>query len=222
MKQDKTTQEEIDRDRIADETSSDSADPAASGDTGEEGAAPAEPEGPGVRVAALEEEKAALYDQLLRQRAEFENARKRMEREWEGKRQFAEAALVETLLPVLDAFERAEHSLKESGQEEFLKGYELIHRQLYDVMVRAGVSPVESVGQTFDPLIHHAVDRVETADHADQEIVEEMQRGYKLKDRLLRPALVKVAVHVGGATDAPSDARDGERDGERENDEKAG
>ena len=219
MKQDKTTQEEIDRDRIADETSSDSAD---SGDTGEEGAAQTDVDSPEARVVALEEEKAALYDQLLRQRAEFENARKRMEREWEGKRQFAEAALVETLLPVLDAFERAEHSLKESGQEEFLKGYELIHRQLYDVMVRACVSPVESVGQTFDPLIHHAVDRVETADHADQEIVEEMQRGYKLKDRLLRPALVKVAVHVGGASDASSDARDGERDGERENDEKAG
>ena len=200
MEQEKTTQEELEHGAAtapgeAAVNSGEAVDGSAE-QPSEQPLEPPEAESPEARMAALEEEKDALYDQLLRQRAEFENARKRTDRESEEKRQFAESVLVESLLPVLDAFERAEQALKEAGHEDVVKGYELIHKQLYDLLARAGLTPVEAVGKIFDPRVHHAVDRVETADHPDQEIVEEMQRGYRFKDRLLRPALVKVAVHA--------------------------
>lgn len=157
-----------------------------------DGATP--PEDPEQAVQKLEAEKQELYDQLLRQRAEFENVRKRLDREALEKRRFAEAALVESLLPVLDSFERALASMAESGQEDFVQGAEMIYKQLQDTLTQAGLKSLPAVGQTFDPMYHHAVERVETTDHDDQQIVEELQRGYLFKDRLLRPALVKVAV----------------------------
>ena len=166
--------------------------------------APAETPSLEEQIKKLLEEKQALYDQLLRRQADFENFRKRTEREQREFRQYTEAALVESLLPVLDAFERALATSGGGADEEYRKGVELIYKQLFNILARAGLKPVEAVGKPFDPHYHHAVERVETAEHPDHEVLGEMQRGYLLKDRLLRPALVRVAVHPEQA--APSDA----------------
>jgi molecular chaperone GrpE len=159
-----------------------------------EAAPPSGTEGPSPeeQIKKLEEEKKALFDQFLRRQADFENFRKRTERERQEERQTAGAELVTALLPVLDAFERA---LAHPGaDEEYRKGIELIYKQLSDALVREGLKPVAALGQTFDPFLHHAVERVETTDHNDQEVLAELQRGYTFRERLLRPALVRVAV----------------------------
>lgn len=143
----------------------------------------------------LEEEAKALRDQLLRRQAEFQNFRKRMEREQQEFRQSAQAGLVAELLPVLDAFELALSHAPEGANDEYHKGVELIHKRLLDTLVAAGLEPIAAEGQPFDPLYHHAVERVETAEYPDQQVISEMQRGYTFRQRLLRPALVRVAVH---------------------------
>ncbi len=139
-------------------------------------------------------EKQELYDRLLRKQAELENFRKRMQREKEEFLQHANFDLIRALLPVLDGFDRAFRQRVSNIPAQFYDGLELIHRQLLDTLERAGLTVVESKGETFDPAIHQAVETVEDPKHRDHEIVEELQRGYKLKHRLLRPALVKVAV----------------------------
>jgi len=143
----------------------------------------------------LQEETKTLQDTLLRRQAEFQNFRKRMEREQQEFRQSAQAGLVTALLPVLDAFELALNHVPEDANDEYHKGIELIYKRLFDTLAAAGLEPVQAVGQPFDPLFHHAVERVESSDHPDHQILAEMQRGYLFKRRLLRPALVKVAVH---------------------------
>jgi len=142
------------------------------------------------KVAA---EKDDLYDRLLRKQAELENARKRLQREKEEFLQHAAADLIRALLPVLDGFERALKHRDAKVPADFYEGVELIQRQLLDVLGRAGLAPIETAGKTFDPHLHQAVESVESPGHRDQEIVEELQRGYKLRHRLLRPAVVKVA-----------------------------
>jgi molecular chaperone GrpE len=142
----------------------------------------------------LVREKQELYERLLRKQAELDNFRKRMQREKEDFLQHATTDLVRALLPTLDAFERALKHRDANIPEQFYRGMELIHKQLSDVLARAGLAPVETAGQMFDPHLHQAVETVESPGHRDQEIVEELQRGYKLKHRLLRPAIVKVAV----------------------------
>jgi len=142
----------------------------------------------------LKEEKAELYGRLLRKQAELDNFRKRAQREKEEFRQHATEDLIRALLPVLDGFERALRQRAPAIPETFYQGMELIHRQLSDVLTRAGLEAIETSGQLFDPHYHQAVETVEEAGRRDQEIVEELQRGYKLKHRLLRPAIVKVAV----------------------------
>ena len=139
-------------------------------------------------------EKQEMYDRLLRKQAEFENLRKRAEREKEEFVKHATADLIHALLPALDGFERALKHRDPRVPPEFYQGVELIHKELMDVLGRAGLHPLEAKGQTFDPHLHQAVETVESGQHRDQEIVEEFQRGYKLKQRLLRPAVVKVAV----------------------------
>ena len=141
----------------------------------------------------LLEERNALYDQLLRQRAEFENIRKRTEREKNEFYQHAAFDVVREILPVLDALERALKAAPDDGSE-FHAGIELIARQLSDALARFGVQPVKTRGQKFDPNVHQAVESVETDEYEDQTILEEWQRGYTFKGRLLRPAMVKVAV----------------------------
>jgi len=148
----------------------------------------------------LEAEKAELYERLLRKQAELDNFRKRTQREKDELRQHAAEDLIRALLPVLDGFERALKKRAPGVPETFYQGMELIHRQLLDVLAQAGLKAIETSGQLFDPHYHQAVETVEEAGRRDQEIVEELQRGYKLKDRLLRPAIVKVAVKPRAAS----------------------
>jgi molecular chaperone GrpE len=142
----------------------------------------------------LKEEMAELYERLLRKQAELENFRKRAQREREEYRQYANENLIRELLPVLDGFERALRRRSPAIPESFYQGMELIYRQLSEVLARAGLEAIETSGQLFDPHYHQAAETVEDAGRRDHEIVEELQRGYKLKHRLLRPAIVKVAV----------------------------
>jgi molecular chaperone GrpE len=152
-------------------------------------AAPAETE-----TEKLKGEKAELYDRLLRKQAELDNFRKRTQREKEEFVQHATAELIRALLPVLDGFDRALEHRSTSTPEQFIQGMEMIHRELLETLNRAGVSIIATAGERFDPHFHQAVETVESAEHRDQEIVEELQRGYRLRNRLLRPAIVKVAV----------------------------
>lgn len=147
------------------------------------------------QIDALAQEKAALYDQLLRRQAEFENYRKRVERERTDAHHKARADVLVELLPVLDNFERALASLQGSGADaaSLRHGVELIHRQFKDALTKFGLQPVEALGQTFDPHLHEAVTIEATDEHKENTVIEEFERGYKLGDKLLRPAKVKVA-----------------------------
>ena len=145
----------------------------------------------GERDQALAE-KAELWDRFVRKQAEFENFRKRVTREREEFLQFAAMEVIRSLLPALDDLERA---LQSPGNlEEFRAGIELIYKRLSDTLAQAGLSPIEAVGKKFDPHTHQAVDMVKTDDHEDHTVLEEYQRGYEFKGRLLRPAMVKVGV----------------------------
>lgn len=148
-----------------------------------------------AQVDSLTQEKIALYDQLLRRQAEFENYRRRVEREKSETYHRARAEVLLELLPVLDNYERALWSLERNrGDAEGLRhGIELIHRQFKDALTKFGLEPVEAVGQTFDPNLHEAVTIEPTQEHEENTVIEEFQRGYKLGDKLLRPAKVKVA-----------------------------
>lgn len=138
-------------------------------------------------------EKLELFEQYQRAQAEFENVRKRLTRERNESVEYSAMATIESLLPVLDDFERA---MKAPGVDpEYLKGLELIYRRFFDVFTRAGLKPIDHSDGRFDPYLHHAVDRgpAET-DEQDQTILDVYQQGYFFKDRVLRPSLVKVAV----------------------------
>jgi molecular chaperone GrpE len=141
------------------------------------------------RLAA---EKAELEDRLLRARAEFQNARTRAERERSEYLQFAAMDLVKDLAPILDDFERAMRA--ETTDREYAKGIELIYWRMYDTLKKMGLEPIETAGKRFDPNLHQAIERVQTEDAEDQAIVGEFQRGYQFRGRLLRPAMVRVAV----------------------------
>lgn len=144
-------------------------------------------------------EKEEFYGRLLRKQAELENLRKRVQREKEDFLKHATAELIRALLPALDSFERALKHRDSSVPEQFYQGMELIYREVLEVLGRAGLTPVETTGRLFDPHLHQAIETIESTAHRDEEIVEELQRGYKLKQRLLRPAVVKVAVRPKGA-----------------------
>jgi molecular chaperone GrpE len=158
---------------------------------------PAEtPEGQLAAVTAerdrLQAEKNDLQERLLRARAEFDNARKRMEKERLELFQFAAMDLVRDILPVLDDFERA---LKvETGDRNYAKGVELIYQRLAENLKKMGVEPIEAEGKRFDPNVHQAVERVPSEEAEDQTVLGEFQKGYNFKGKLLRPAMVRVAV----------------------------
>jgi molecular chaperone GrpE len=137
-------------------------------------------------------EKAELQERLLRARAEFENARRRSENQRLEYLQFAAMDMVRDLLPVLDDFERALQV--ETTDREYAKGVELIYQRMADTLKKLGLEPIETEGRVFDPNLHQAVERVETRDAEDQAILGEFQRGYNFKGKLLRPAMVRVAV----------------------------
>ena len=143
----------------------------------------------------LKSERDALLDRLARAQAEFENARRRASKEQQDFRDYAAAEAIKSLLPVVDSFERALRVKNEGG--EFRNGVELIYKQLQDALAKMGVSAVPAKGEPFDPRYHEAIEMVETTEAPDHHVVDELQRGYKLKDRLLRPAMVKVAKNPG-------------------------
>jgi molecular chaperone GrpE len=139
-------------------------------------------------------ERDALQDRLLRTAAEFDNYRKRMDKERRDLAEYTAGEAIKDLLPIIDNLERA---LQASALDDPLrKGVELIHKQMLEILRRRGVTPIEALGADFDPNVHEAVTQEESAQHRDGEVMEELQRGYKVGDRLLRPAMVKVATRA--------------------------
>ncbi len=154
-----------------------------------------ETSGVGGELQKLKAERDSLLDRLARAQAEFDNARKRATKEQQDFRDFATVDAIKSLLPVIDSFERALQA--KSDAADFRSGVELIYKQLQDVLSKLGVKAIASKGEQFDPHVHEAIEMVETPDAADHEVLEEWQRGYKFKDRLVRPAMVKVAKNPG-------------------------
>ena len=150
----------------------------------------------------LRAERDALLDRLARLQAEFDNARKRAVREQQEFREFAAADVIKNFLPILDSFERALRaggdSNSNSNSNDFRNGIELIYRQFQDALQKIGVQPIVSVGQAFDPRVHEAVEMVDTSEVPDHHVLDELQRGYRYKERLLRPAMVRVARNARG------------------------
>jgi molecular chaperone GrpE len=147
-----------------------------------------------VDPAELQRQRDEYRDLLLRKSAEFDNYRKRIERERQGLADAAAASVLEELLPLVDDLERA---LKvdpgAEGTDAYRRGVELIHRQLLETLRKRGVRAIDALGAEFDPYYHQAVAHEAAAGHPDGEIIEEFRRGYMLGDRLLRPSMVKVA-----------------------------
>ncbi|HUR37823.1 MAG TPA: nucleotide exchange factor GrpE [Terriglobales bacterium] len=142
-------------------------------------------------IKKLQAERDMLYDRLARQQAEFENLRKRTEREKQDFREYALADTLRSMLPILDNFNLA---LRVQGSgDDLRKGVELIRKQMEDTLLKLGLQPVVALGGPFDPRLHEAIEMVESSDVEDDHVMEELQQGYKFKDRLLRPAMVRVA-----------------------------
>ena len=145
-------------------------------------------------IAKLSDERSDLYDKLLRKQAEFENFRKRGEREMQEAYVRARADLLTDLLPVLDNFDLAVQHADTTNPDAVREGVHLIHKQLFDSLFRLGLEPIEADGQPFDPELHEAVATEPTDEAPDHTVLVVLQRGYRLGDRMLRPARVKVAV----------------------------
>ncbi len=164
-------------------------------DSPEASSAVGEPLAGGTELQKLKSERDALLDRLARAQAEFENARRRAAKEQQDYRDFATSDAIKSLLPVIDSFERALEV--KSGHGDFRSGIELIYKQLQDALAKLGVQAIPAKGAPFDPHYHEAVEMVETTDAPDHAVLDELQRGYKFKDRLLRPAMVRVAKNPG-------------------------
>jgi len=144
-------------------------------------------------LAELRRERDEMQDRYLRKTAEFDNYRKRVERERREHADQAVVDLLQSLLGVVDDFDRALTIEAGPEAEGYRKGIELIHAKLQDVLKRHGVRPIEAMGADFDPNVHEAVMHESSADHRDGEVIGELRKGYMLGDKLLRPAMVKVA-----------------------------
>lgn len=144
-------------------------------------------------IAELRREKDALQDRLLRTAAEFDNYRKRIDRDRRDQADAAVADAIEELLPIIENLERALEAPAGSDPEVYRKGVELIHVQMAELLRRRGVKPIRAVGADFDPRFHQAVMHEVSSEHREGEVMEELSRGYMLGERLLRPAMVKVA-----------------------------
>jgi molecular chaperone GrpE len=164
-------------------------------DVGREAAGSGEASAPESELQKVKAERDSLLDRLARAQAEFENARRRTVKEQQDFRDYAAADAIKPLLPVLDSFERALQV--NSDAADFRSGVELIYKQLLSALAKVSVQPIAAKGEPFDPHYHEAIEMVETSDAPDHQVIEELQRGYKIKDRLLRPAMVKVAKNPG-------------------------
>jgi len=141
------------------------------------------------RLAA---ENAEFQDRFLRFQAEFQNFRKRVDKDRLEFNEYASMEACRTLLPIVDDFERALET--ETADKTYVQGMELIRQRLFEALKKLGLEPIVAQGEPFDPHVHHAVEMVETEDAPDHTVLAEFQRGYNFKGRLLRPAMVKVAV----------------------------
>jgi molecular chaperone GrpE len=150
-------------------------------------------EGSSEHIQKLQAEKRELMETLVRRQADFENYRKRVEKERAQDRHRATESLIEHLLPVLDAFDRALSESSDSAYLEYRKGFELIRRQLWETLAKQGLVRIDALEQEFNPHFHHAIERVETTEHADGIVIGELQPGYLFHGRMLRPAMVRVA-----------------------------
>src|SRR6202790_2784086 len=170
--------------------------PAASdGDENATAAVSGEFSGSESELQKLRAERDSLLDRLSRAQAEFENARRRASKEQHEFREYATADAIKSLLPVVDSLERALQV--KSDAAELRNGVELIYKKLQAALSKLSVNAIAAEGEPFDPRYHEAIEMVETTKAPDHQVVEELQRGYKFKDRLLRPAMVKVARNPG-------------------------
>ena len=171
-------------------------------------ARPAKPgEAPAAAKAATEktEEREALLDRLARAQADFENTRRRLAKEQEDFKEFALTDALKSLLPVLDSFDWALQTPAQNPAD-FRSGVELIRKQLHEALSKLGAEPITATGEPFDPRVHEAVETVDSASAAENHVIKELRRGYKLKDRLLRPAMVVVARNSRGSQEDHSNA----------------
>ncbi len=153
-----------------------------------------------AEVARLAADLDELRQTLMRRQADFDNYRKRLEKERAEDSRRATARVIEGLIPVVDGFEHALAAHREAEYENYRRGFELIYKQLADHLARLGVERIDPIGKQFDPHLHQAMDRTETADHEDGKILQVFQPGYVFHGRVLRPAMVRVAVHPNPAS----------------------
>src|ERR1700687_1845992 len=152
------------------------------------------------QVAKMAADLEDLRQTLLRRQADFDNYRKRIEKERFEDSKRATARVIEGLIPVIDGFEHALAAHRESAYDNYRKGFELIYKQLLDNLSKLGVERIEPLGQRFDPHLHQAMDRTETSEAEDGTILQVYQPGYVFHGRVLRPAMVRVAVHATPAS----------------------
>jgi molecular chaperone GrpE len=153
-----------------------------------------------AEMAKLSADLEELRQTLLRRQADFDNYRKRIEKERFEDSKRATARVIEGLIPVIDGFEHALAAHREAEYESYRKGFEIIYKQLLDNITKLGVERIDPLGKSFDPHLHQAVDRAETTEHQDGTILQVFQPGYVFHGRVLRPAMVRVAVHPGAAS----------------------
>jgi molecular chaperone GrpE len=158
------------------------------------------------RATRLQAEKDELMQTLVRRQADFENYRKRVERERQEDRRHGIGRLIEDLLPVLDAFERALKAHDDPAYEEYRKGLELIYRQLWDTLARYGLERIAAAGKPFDPHYHQAIERVESEDHPEGTVLEVLQDGFVFHGRVVRPSIVRVSFSAGQPDSGKSSA----------------
>jgi molecular chaperone GrpE len=161
--------------------------------------------GMAAELNKLRAEKEELLQTLVRRQADFENFRKRTERDRHEEGRRGVERMIMDLIPVLDAFDRALQGHEDPSYEEYRKGVILIRKQLWDALTRHGLQRVEAAGKMFDPHVHQAIERVESTDYPDGFVVDVFQDGYQFHGRVLRPAIVKVAVHPGEGSDSVAD-----------------
>jgi molecular chaperone GrpE len=162
-------------------------------------------------VEQLKAEYEAQHDRMLRTVAEYENSKKRAEREKEEFRKYALEEVVKDLIPVIDSIERAIESTSESEDFKSLsEGVQLIHKQFLDSMERRGVTPIEAVGEPFDPTQHDAIMYIESDAVAENGVIEDFQRGYMLNDRVIRPSMVSVSKGKAEKQEEPPTSDDGD------------
>jgi len=167
---------------------------------GEEAKLAADSAAADAEVAKLASDLNELRQTLMRRQADFDNYRKRIEKERADDAKRHTARVVEGLIPIIDGFEHALAAHREAEYENYRKGFELIYKQLLDNVTRLGVERSDPLGKPFDPHLHQAMDRTETMDYADGTVLQVFQPGYIFHGRVLRPAMVRVAVHPGGAS----------------------